>query len=131
MTMITPRVPLLFRNASLAGAILLSLGLGACGDDDPDGVVKVFQYDGSVQCELGSGISLEQMAQQLRNAGIDVICAQKGGDGMVQAGVCGNSTGVINIYTIHDASRADARKLGFEPVSTLPEYRDAPCPTVP
>ncbi len=109
------------------------LALGACSNDSgststPDDlqVIKVFKGDGSRQCE-SEGTSVETMAQELINAGIDVLCGQKGDDGMAHPTVCGGETGAINVYSIHAVSQADAESLGFAPVSDLTQYDDEPC----
>ena len=88
---------------------------------------KVFKYDGSLQCNPGSGTDLATMAQELINAGIDVICAQKGHDGMARVTVCGAETGNINVYTIPPESGPDADAIGFTPVERLPSYVDEAC----
>ncbi len=104
--------------------LICSLLLAGC---QSDGSQKVFKYDGSVQCNPGSGTPLDVMALELTGAGIDVICSQQGHDGMAYITACGAGTGAINIYTIHSANIADAEALGFKSVLTLPEYRDSAC----
>ena len=107
--------------------IVASSFLSSCfHDNDSQPLEKVFKSDGSVQCG-DSGIELEVMAQELINNGIDVICSQKGNDGMVYPAVCGAGTGSINIYTIHRANLPDAELLGFASVDILSEYRDQQC----
>ena len=88
--------------------------------------VKVFKYDGSIQCE-NTGLNLEVMALELINAGIDVVCSQKGHDGLIRPAVCGGDTGIINIYKIHNANLPDAENIGFDSVSILSEYSDEIC----
>lgn len=109
-------------------SVLLSLILlSACfHEDDPETYLKVFKYDGSIQCE-SAGIPLVTMALQLTNAGIDIICSQKGHDGLGRIASCGIDTGNINIYTIHSANQVDAEIIGFSPVSVLNEYQDEAC----
>ena len=88
--------------------------------------IKVYKFDNSIQCER-AGIELAVMELELINAGIDVLCSQKGSDGFFRPAVCGAGTGRINIYTIHSSNINDAKDIGFFPVSELSEYRDSEC----
>lgn len=88
--------------------------------------VKVFKYDKSVQCG-NTGITLDEMAMELINAGIDVICQQKGHDGLFYATACGIGTGNINIYTIPAKNLIDAQNISFSPVGELDNYQDEVC----
>ena len=88
--------------------------------------IKVYKPDGSIQCGT-MGIDIDLMAMDLINAGIDVICSQKGIDGSAHLAVCGVETGYINIYTIYISNLPDAGALGFESVNTLPDYQDVQC----
>lgn len=90
------------------------------------GVVKVFKSDGAVQCE-SAGTPVDEMASELVNVGIDVICGQKGDSGSAVATMCGGETTSINIYTIHDVSLLDAEAHGFKNVTVLPDYKDQAC----
>jgi hypothetical protein len=99
----------------------------ACFHDTKKSTVKVFKYDGSVQCG-SAGIDLDVMVFELINGGVDVLCSQKGHDGLVRATVCGNDTGNINIYKIHKSNLTDAENISFLSVNTLSEYQDTKCP---
>nr|MBV6629144.1 hypothetical protein [Oceanococcus sp. HetDA_MAG_MS8] len=106
----------------------LGLGLVACGGSDSGAsTIKVFKSDGSSQCQ-NNGTSVEEMQMELVEAGIDVICGQKGNDGGFYCAACGCPTGDINVYTINAANQADAESLGFGPVSDLENYQDSACP---
>ena len=114
---------------ALAGALVLALT--ACGPQPPAEPVgsidsKVYKYDGSVQCG-SAGTSVEDMARELTDHGIDVLCGQKGGDGHAYCAACGCGTGSINVYVIHPQNLADAEGLGFARVSDLSDYQDEPC----
>lgn len=101
--------------------------LSACNHDDPSQpYIKVYKYEGSIQCD-NAGVELDTMALELINIGIDVVCSQKGHDGMVRATVCGGDTGNVNIFKINRVNFPDAESIGFESVSTLGEYQDQKC----
>ncbi|MFC3116727.1 hypothetical protein [Cellvibrio fontiphilus] len=92
----------------------------------PSKQVKVFKADQSVQCE-SEGIALDDARLELASAGIDVICAQKGHDGLNRIAMCGADTGSLNVFVIHPNNLVDAEKLGFQSTSELPEYQDRVC----
>ncbi len=106
------------------GITLAVLGSG-CGGTSAT-TVKVFKYDGSVQCgSVGTAVTV--MAAELSNAGVAVICSQKGQDGLAHPTVCGTATGAINIYQVDHTNLAKAETLGFAAVSTLASYQDQTC----
>lgn len=110
----------------IALTICISL-LSACNQNDSSSTyVKVYKDDNSVQCG-STGIELDVMGMELINAGIDVVCSQKGNDGMMRATVCDADTGNINIYEIYSVNLPDAVDIGFDPVSNLTEYQDQKC----
>lgn len=116
----------MFRNLpkNLVVALLLVLQFSCSSGNAP--LVKAFKSDNSIQC--GSlGVDVDVMALELINAGIDVICAQKGHDGFMRPAVCGADTGNINIYTINTSNLSDAEVLGFESVNVLVDYQDEQC----
>ncbi len=114
-------------NISFFTLLSCLLFISACKHSDPSSpYVKVYKYDGSIQCE-STGVELNVMALELIVAGIDVVCSQQGHDGLARITVCGADTGNINIYTIHRVNQTSAEELGFSPVNTLSEYQDQPC----
>jgi hypothetical protein len=76
-------------------------------------IIEVFKSDGSIQCEEGE-ISLEEMGEELIQAGIEVISWRKDHDGLARTAVCGNSTGRINVYGIAADDGRKALELGFK-----------------
>ncbi len=76
--------------------------------------VEVYKYDGSLQCDRGKGTSLQDMARELTDKGIEVKASRKGSDGRMHITMCGASTGRLNVYTIANESLPGARELGFE-----------------
>ena len=87
-------------------------GFGVWVFDRPQ--VEVFKYDGSLQCGLGREISLESIANELKEKSIEVKASRKGNDGRMRIAMCGASTGGLNVYTIDTGELAKARELGFE-----------------
>jgi hypothetical protein len=75
--------------------------------------VQVFKYDGTLQCGMGGGIPLDEMSKDLEEAGIEVIESRKGSDGLLHIGVCGSSTGAINVYVIDRGALPAAQRLGY------------------
>jgi hypothetical protein len=80
--------------------------------------VPIYKYDGTLQCGMGHEISLEEMAKELGAAGIDLVSSHKDTDGLEHIGVCGASTGAINVYAIDRDSLPAAGKLGYRPLVT-------------
>ena len=83
-----------------------------------EGRVQVYMYDGTLQCGLGQAIGVEEMAEKLTGAGIEVLQSGKDTDGLLHIAVCGASTGAINVYTINRDDLAAARRLGFHVLVT-------------
>jgi len=111
--------------------ILILISIAACFHDkdetlnceiDIDFQMKIYKPDESLQCEEDSGIDLDTMSEELINAGIDVMCAEKGNDGRPVVLACGFPGGGINIFVINKSNLPDAEILGFKPLEELPEY---------
>ena len=73
--------------------------------------VKVFKYDGSLQCGMGKPIAVEAMKKDLK--GITVYSAQNLQDGLMHVSLCGSPTGKANVYEIDRSNLEKAVKLGF------------------
>ena len=116
-------------------------GYGLWVFDEP--TVQIYKYDRTLQCGMGREISLEEMARELEAAGIDVVTSHKGTDGLVHIGVCGASTGTINVYVIDRGSLLAAKRLGYQalvtremaqrikPASAKPRHTDMAMPSSP
>jgi hypothetical protein len=83
-----------------------------------ESTVPIYKYDGTLQCGVGHETSLEEMAKELEAVGIDVLASRKGTDSLVHIGVCGASTGAINIYTIGRGSLPATHRLGYRQLVT-------------
>jgi hypothetical protein len=79
--------------------------------DDPS--IEVAKYDGSLQCEMGRPVSLDEMEKELRAANIAVQAKAKKADGIRHPQMCGASAGTMNVYRINRSELEKARVLGF------------------
>ena len=82
------------------------------------GNALVYTSAGAVQCEY-PGRSPKETAQQLIEKGIDVMASVCGITNLVYSDVCGGATNDINLHEINAANIADAKEIGFGPVSEL------------
>jgi hypothetical protein len=92
--------------------------------------VEVYKYDGSLQCDRGKEISLQDMAGELTENGIGVKASRKGSDGRMHITMCGASTGRLNVYSIATESLPRARELGFELLVTRQMTNEIGVPSV-
>jgi hypothetical protein len=91
---------------------------GAVSAPVPDTeTIEVAKYDGSVQCEEGSGISLTKKQSYLTDKGIKVLASRRVHDCLMRAQVCGQPTSVLNVYQIRKNDLDAAKMLGFQPVA--------------
>ena len=74
--------------------------------------VKVYKYDGSLQCAMGKAIPLEEMQKELKD--IKVYSAKNKHDGLMHIMVCGSPTGKANVYEIDRVHLQNALKKGFK-----------------
>ncbi len=102
--------------AGLTGWLLVA---GAASPSEPADreTVEVAKYDGSIQCQEGSGIPLSKMQRSLTDEGIEVVSSRRGHDCLMRTQVCGQTTGVINVYRIKKGQLDAAMSLGFRPAS--------------
>jgi hypothetical protein len=75
--------------------------------------IEVAKYDGSLQCEMGRPVSLDEMEKELRAANIAVQGKAKKADGIQHPRRCGASTGTMNVYRIKTSDLEKARVVGF------------------
>ncbi len=115
------------RGLRVGLAAALALGLAACGPGDEPPGTSVYKPFGSQQCG-GGGLSRDALAQQLLSAGVAVLSARCGSDGLARAAVCGAPDGRIAIFRVPDTQVALARGAGFGLLSELPQASDGPCP---
>lgn len=87
-------------------------GMEASKPASGQSTILVYKYDGSLQCQSGKAISLEQMAGDLK--GITIFSQQKKPDGLMHIQVCGAGTGMANVFEILEQSLPEAEKRGFK-----------------
>lgn len=76
------------------------------------GSLRVAKADGSQQCGMRAGVSLENMAKNELD-GVKIISSEKRNDGMMRIQSCGASTGMLNTYEIRHQDLLKAQKAGF------------------
>ncbi len=74
--------------------------------------VRVFKYDGSLQCGMGEAIPLATMAKEL--SGLKIYSQENLGDGLMRIQVCGSPTGMANVFEIDAKDLNEALKRGFK-----------------
>ena len=114
------------KHPSTALIPLVGFLLAGCAHTQEPQSVRVYKYDGSVQCEEG-GVPVATMQAELVHAGVDVACGRKARDGRAYPAMCGAATGRINVYTIDASDLARADALGFKSVEALPDARIPSC----
>ena len=109
--------------------LMLALGLAGCGraDEDARPTVRVFTYAGSTHCSPTSGSTLAEMAAPLKDAGVQVVSAACGKDGLLHSAKCGANDGRIGVFEIavKDAKKADS--LNYAKSGTLPDMSVGEC----
>ncbi len=107
------------KKYSLYVCVILFVACTSDEDAATPGDVLVYADRGSRQCESG-GISPEESAQTLIDAGIDVLQSNCGiRTGVFFPAVCGGGTGEIVVHKIRGVNLIAAEQLGFQPISVL------------
>ncbi len=76
------------------------------------GSLRVGKADGSQQCGMRAGVSLEDMAKE-ELQGVTILSSEKRNDGLMRIQSCGASTGMLNTYEIRHQDLRKAQKSGF------------------
>jgi hypothetical protein len=74
--------------------------------------VKVFKYDGSLQCGMGKPAGIADMQKDLK--GFAVYSAENKADNLMHIQACGTPTGRANVYEIDRNSLEEVKKKGFK-----------------
>jgi len=110
--------------------IALASLLAACGggsdpilpDPTPVPATAVYKSLGSVQC-TGGGNTLPVIQKQLTDAGVIVLAASCGIDGLGHVAVCGADDGKIAIFEIPPPQVSAALALLFASLVNLPDAK--------
>jgi hypothetical protein len=108
------------------GTTLLVLACGG-GDDSQVATVSVFKSLNVLQC-TGGGSAMADLQRQLVGAGVQVIAASCGTDGLAHVAACGVLSGDIGIFDVPAAQQAQAVALSFIPLGSAPSAKKTPCP---
>jgi hypothetical protein len=73
--------------------------------------VKVYRYDGTLQCGMGKRIPLEDMQKEFK--GIPILSSAHLNDGLMRIQLCGSPTGDANVFEIEESHLEKAKALGF------------------
>lgn len=73
--------------------------------------VKIYRYDGTLQCGMGKRISIDDMQKELKE--IPVLSSAHLNDGLMRIQLCGSPTGDANVYEIEETHLEKAKALGF------------------
>lgn len=73
--------------------------------------VKIYRYDGTLQCGMGKRISIDEMQKELKE--IPVLSSAHLNDGLMRIQLCGSPTGDANVYEIEETHLEKAKALGF------------------
>lgn len=74
--------------------------------------IKIYKPDGTLQCNQGQKISLDDMSKELKN--IKIYSKENLHDGLMRIQMCGKPTGYNNVFEIDQENLAAAEKLGFK-----------------
>ena len=108
--------------------VLILVGVVAgCGGGDEPTTTDVYAARGSLQCSVG-GVTLAQQLAQLEGAGVAVVSASCGSDGVPRITQCGTPSGEIGVFTIPSNQVGAASSSGFLPLSRLAGATKTACP---
>jgi hypothetical protein len=82
-------------------------------------VVKIYQADGTRQCEPARPIPATDLKKKLEDNKIKVLRIEHTTDGVMHTQVCGADTGRIYVLDIQSLNLDKALKLGFKKYSDL------------
>jgi hypothetical protein len=74
--------------------------------------IKVYKYDGSLQCGQGKAIPLSEMQKDF--TGIARYSAENKSDNLMHIQACGTPTGKANVYEIDRTALEAMKKKGYK-----------------
>lgn len=125
-------------NPSRLAAAFISLsmlpGLAGCEAhkaDIPPPVrsVELFLSTGKRQCDatFNTQQQLARAVQALERAGVKVLSASCGTDGLMHPAMCGASSGEVWIMSVSEVDAASAKRLGYQPITEQSQAHPSPC----
>lgn len=93
-------------------AISKDLKISTPHDKNKGQTVLIYKYDGSLQCQVGGTIPLDEMARELK--GIKIISKENRSDRLLHVQLCGAITGQANFYEIQKENLSEAQTRGFK-----------------
>jgi hypothetical protein len=78
--------------------------------------IRVFRYDGSLQCGMGQAVPLDEMAKELTAVNIRVLSSEKRVVSGFIIALCGAPTGIANVYEI---AKDDLPRIPADPQTRL------------
>lgn len=110
----------------LCGAAWVLAACQAPAASGPADSVAVYRYAGSRQCQ-GGGLGRADVERQLAAAGIISEASRCAMDGKAYGAACGMADGRLVVADIDAKDLPAARKLGFAPLSDLPQAVATAC----
>ncbi len=75
--------------------------------------IKIFKYDGTLQCGMGKEVALSEMKNDLEKADVNVISYEKRLVPYFIPTVCGIPTGRVNVYEIYVSDFEKIKDMDF------------------
>ena len=113
----------------------LTAGGGECyasayqAKDPDEGVTAVYKPAQALQCQLDSGVSLEDMEKELKEKKIIIYKKYYASDGLLRPLKCSEPSSKINVYVIERADLWQAIILGYKECGWL-ERKGGGCHTI-
>ena len=76
--------------------------------------IQIYKPTGELQCQPGSGLSIEKNQSLLTKANITIMESSTQNDGLMHMSVCGTPKGQIHVFKIPAKFKGKALKLGFK-----------------
>ena len=120
-----PRVRRLCAGWRLVAA-MCCIAAGPVHSASDPATVAVYRAAGTTQC-ANTSVDLEALSAPLKAAGIAVRASRCASDGLMRKMLCGSPDGRLAVFDIPKKDGAAASKLGFSPLSALPDAQEVPC----
>jgi hypothetical protein len=75
--------------------------------------IKIFKFDGTLQCSMGKEITLEEMQKEIVDRGVQVLSKKKDKVPYYISDMCGLPTGEVNVFEISAKDYKKINNLGY------------------